>query len=548
GKRLNDLGMYTLIDLPVARTMRAMTSLTSQRILRDAGSHLEFANAAIRNDCYQAMAAPLRRQLHSLVSDRLLVEFGKGEPIPGLELAWHLVRADRLKEGVPYLLDGGRESIRRGAPHEVDLALRTGIPALEGTSRQTAILLHAEALQDLGQWAESLEVLDMPAGQYGESDEAWRRVLKVVGRRWVGDMSASDIDKSTDDLLAIADASLPVEIRAKAMAATVRMLTLSRDRGAIGRLQTSLGRLPPAISDPYDRLHVILAAAWIRTLNNEYSQALALLTDAVSIAAKDGYRSSLVARILIGQGNVMSLLGDYESALQPLEHAIALAKNLDNPTLLAECSVQLATAFGRLGRRKEQIHWASIACDRFHPDDWSPGAVGAQYELGIGMALDARAKEAKQVAESLARQALSERPGWSKQAALLCAADILALAGRPKHAMRIGAAGIAVDNEKLLDDSYAGQFSRWIALGSGATGMTLEALAILDRELPSDDILHAKDRIEVRAARAYLRGKGGGVTTQEWDQINQSLVQLPPGVSSILKGAGLLRADRLNGR
>ncbi|MEO8479661.1 MAG: AAA family ATPase, partial [Gemmatimonadota bacterium] len=166
GQRLNDLSMYTLVDLPIARTMRAMGTLTSARILRDAGSHLEFANEVVRAQCYAAMATPMRRLLHARVADRLLAADGGEAPIGGLEIAWHLVRGDRLAEAVPYLLAGGRESIRRGGPHEADLALSTGLPALTGAPRRTAILLLAEALQELGRWQESLVLLRT-------SNESW---------------------------------------------------------------------------------------------------------------------------------------------------------------------------------------------------------------------------------------------------------------------------------------------------------------------------------------------------------------------------------------
>ena len=60
--------------------------------------------------------------LHGLVAERLLLADGGDEAIPGLEIAWHLVRADRLHDAIPFLLAGGKESIRRGAPHEADLA------------------------------------------------------------------------------------------------------------------------------------------------------------------------------------------------------------------------------------------------------------------------------------------------------------------------------------------------------------------------------------------------------------------------------------------
>ncbi len=204
GKRMNDLSMYTLVDLPVARTMRAMTALTAHRVLRDAGHRLEFANECVRGQCYVSMAEPLRRLLHALVADRLVVQDGGAEPIPGLEIAWHMVRADRLADAIPYLLAGGRESIRRGAPHEADLALSTGLPALTGEARRGAILLLAEALQELGRWDESLTVLDSGDDGFTESEECCRTVLRIVARRWLGGTNPSILGEATRQLCVIA--------------------------------------------------------------------------------------------------------------------------------------------------------------------------------------------------------------------------------------------------------------------------------------------------------------------------------------------------------
>ena len=221
GQRLNDLSMYNLVDLPVARTMRAMTVLTAQRIFRDAGNHLEFANEFIRGQCYMSVAAPLRRMLHGLVADRLLLaQDTTAERIPGLEIAWHLVRAHRLKEAVPYLLAGGRESMRRGAPHEADLALSTGLPGLTGDSRRTAILLLAETKQELGRWEESLQVLDLIDDPLTPSEACESEVMRIVARRWLG--SAHDrgyLEEVGNRLCEIAESEVDIEVRVKALSA-----------------------------------------------------------------------------------------------------------------------------------------------------------------------------------------------------------------------------------------------------------------------------------------------------------------------------------------
>ncbi|MEO8031517.1 MAG: AAA family ATPase, partial [Gemmatimonadota bacterium] len=122
GNRLNDLEMYGLVDLTLARTMTGMTALNDLRLLRDNGHDLGFRNELIRAQAYMNVPSTLRRALHARVAQRLMDGLSE-QPPTGLELAWHCFRAGRTDEGQKYLLTGAREAIDEGAVCEAELAL-----------------------------------------------------------------------------------------------------------------------------------------------------------------------------------------------------------------------------------------------------------------------------------------------------------------------------------------------------------------------------------------------------------------------------------------
>ena len=195
GQRLNDLAMYALVDLTIGQTMTGFAELVERRLLRDGGQRLEFVNELVRAHVYVAVPSPLRKVLHGEIADRLIEQEGRGEAVPGLETAWHCMRAGRVAEAPPYLLRGAREAVFHGAPHEAELALRTGMPALVADDRAEAALILAEAHQEQAAWTESLGALDAAAF---ERDEDLDRavVLRTVAARHLGLIPAAQIPEA----------------------------------------------------------------------------------------------------------------------------------------------------------------------------------------------------------------------------------------------------------------------------------------------------------------------------------------------------------------
>ncbi len=539
GQRLNDLSMYMLVDLPVARTMRAMTTLTSHRVLRDAGSHLEFSNEYMRGQCYIAMAAPLRRRLHSLVADRLLAQDGADEPIPGLEVAWHLVRGDRLAEAVPYLLAGGRESIRRGAPHEADLALTTGLPALTGAPRRAAILLLAEALQELGRWGDSLQVLDTPCDPYDASEECCREVLRVVGRRWVGSIAPNELIPETARLLEIASGTSSMDVRVKALPATIRLLTLTRHSEHLTMLGEVLLEIEKSELDGYQRLHVALARAWWMGAQRDLLGALAVLDEAIALADLEETRSSIVIRLLLGYGNITCLLGHYEQSLPHFVRAQILAGRLDNETLQGECATQVAVAHGRLGDITAQIDAARAAVRLFAIADWSPGALSARYELACGLAITGSEAEARDVLDSFYGIRHKHVPDWLRQAAMLCFADVLALCGKESRAVATAKKAI-LQLGALKNVAYAGPYARWVARVGMHDKDPGAALKVIKADFGTGEDLDPKDRAEVLAAVVMLGRAAGIDSSEEARRLTYELNRLPVGIVRTMRQLKML--------
>jgi DNA-binding SARP family transcriptional activator/tetratricopeptide (TPR) repeat protein len=542
GQRLNDLAMYTLVDLPVARTMRAMTHLASQRIFRDAGNHLEFANEFVRSQCYVAMPAPLRRMLHTLVADRLLAQAGVGEPIPGLEVAWHLVRADRLPEAVPHLLAGGRESIRRGAPHEADLALSTGLPALSGQPRRTAILLLAEALQELGRWADSLKVLDEADEEFSEEEECAREVLRIICRRWLGSLQGVDIHLAAERLCDIGTTGGSLTVRVRAAAAVPYMLTMTRNKDCLDRLRTILASLSREELEPYEQLHLLLTLAWVADQDREMATARQIIDDAVALVDSTGTASTVAIRILVGSGIMNIEAGQYESALSALQRAAAIARRIENELHLSVVAAGLAVAEGRVGNVEAQLDWATTSINALHPSDCGIVAIAAHYERSLALAFDGQSQAAVDTILELRNRMTAESPAWAAQAALLTEADIQLLVGRRRAAIKVGRKAVTAPFDTLLLNDFAGPFARWkalIAMEDHTQAEAFESLTSLATRLGD---VHAKDQVEVLGALCLLEQALGMGSPERREEAQSRLDRLPKATQHMLHRLGVLHS------
>jgi DNA-binding SARP family transcriptional activator/tetratricopeptide (TPR) repeat protein len=536
--RLSDPAMYSIVQLSRRDALKVLYSLTQSGVLVERGAQLQFRDAILQAEWYHSTPPCIRQSLHSEVADRLR-QMGQDCDVRGLELAWHLFRAGRKEEGAAFLITGCRDAIRSGTPHQAELALVSGLDALTGAQYQEGVLLLAEAQQEVGQWEQSLSTLSLLKSPTTAQEEYESEAIELLALRALGRISGSALSQGTDKLIAAIRASTSTRIRAKAAATAVRLLTLSWDAARITVLDDAVRGIVDGTGEPFDELHFLLARAWTCSALGAVDESLQVLQQATALAQKHSFGSTIFVRLLVGLGNTHSVSGRYDLAIEPLETAESIARRLGNDTLMAECSTQLATAFGRLGQSPAQIDWARQANIRFPAQEWSPGTMGANYELGLGLALEGRLEEARSVAVGLLTSLPQDRPAWIRQASLLCAADVMALSGHSSRGARLARTGIEVGDGKLLNQSYAGQYARWIAHITIEDSIPEDGLRTLESQFPRIEKLHFKDRAELSAARACLRRFAGTLAAAELDDVRLGFAGLPPGISAILRGLGL---------
>lgn len=539
GRRLNDVAMYQLVDMPAARTTRAMTALAGQRILRDAGNALEFTNEFVRSQCYHGMAAPLRRMLHGAVADRLLAQDPRTEAIPGLELAWHLVRAGRLDEAVPYLLRGAREAIERTAPHEAELALSTGLPALKGDARRKGRRLLAESQQEMGRWEDSLAVVQARAGDADdEHDVAAEEVFRIIAELQLGRVEPTELRGLTDELFRVAVSNNDIDVRVQALAESVRLLTLTRDSESIERLHTLASQLVPMEMNAYSRLYLLFAKAWPLYVQQDTNNALTIVHSAIALADQHSIASSIVARLLVGEGCLRITQGHYHDSLTQFSRADAIAQKLGNKSLLANCASQIALAEGRLGNHAQQVAHARVATATFAAKGWNLAELGAKYELALGLAFLGKHSEAQaQIGPVVDRH--TTMPDWAKQVVFLCAADIYAIAGNRRRAFCLARKATQGNLQSLLSYSFAGQFARWVALLAVKHGTVRHDCERLAATFPNRHSFDLKDQAEVLFAQTALENQCGNDCHPAWMRVHQELGNLPQFVSTLMRRLGL---------
>ena len=280
GQRLNDLSMYALVDLSVGQTMTAMADLVARRVLRDGVQGLEFVNEVVRASVYAGVPLTLRKVLHGEIADRFVERQDHGDPSLGLEIAWHCMRAGRVREATRHLMSGARESMQKGAVHGAERALSSAIPHLLATERGHAVLLLAEVLQEQGRWRESLDLLSEMSPEH--NPEALL-VLTLTARFWVTDFTTEQVWDYVPQLRSVIERSNDISVRINAAKAMALLAGFLRDARLAKDLLECVD-LIPTVSLSLDDL-ASLADAKARLLYNAFERG-PCLQELISVGAE----------------------------------------------------------------------------------------------------------------------------------------------------------------------------------------------------------------------------------------------------------------------
>ncbi len=525
-RRLNEFGMYGLMDVSVAQTMAGLSELVHRRVLRDVGTGLEFSSPMVRAFAYRSIPGPLRRALHDHVATRLVERHRAGEFLPGLELAWHLVRAGRTGEAAPHLLRGAREAINGGAPHEAELALRSGMGILSGDNDELGRLLLVEALQEGAQWNESLEVLDELAATT-DANGIQATLFRVIAYRHLGRIDEFNVRQYVDQLAAMAhtEAGLLAPGLTAIASAHVAGMLWQPDIQALFR--ECIDRLLPSTHTAEDRARVVAAQAMLAYQAGDTSRSLDCLRQAIAILSEQAITNSLLGSLHIGAGANLCSHGEYEAAMADLHAALNIGHRLGSDLILSSALANLALAELRLGSYREAVEHAAQGLR--YPSVPVEIVLQASYCQAFALAVTGIHVEAEKTLDHIRADRRPVLP-WIRQRKELYVADILKLLGRGGDAKRIAAQAIGRKASTPLHGRHAGIYVRWKTAIAHSPGAMKEALAVSEHCLTAF-ALDRFDLAEVLSSSLNLRRQLSLETGDHATQLRAVLASLPPSAA-----------------
>lgn len=532
-RRLGEFSMYRLVDLPPTQVVGEMMGLSARRILRDTGHRMEFVNPALRAHAYLAIPGALRQVLHSGVADALLGRHAGGERIPGLEIAWHCVRAGRVAEGRPFILSGAREALDQGAPHEVELALKTGMSVLEADEQVTATLLLAEALGEIGRWGEALETL---ASRFpSEGDQAVEfQALALLCRARLVDANITAIEEIHREATAILNGEGPAAAKVHAAAAGSLACAGLRDPRASAAMRQALEPLLDIAYEVPKKTHVLTSLATVCAYEGLGERALELALEATAIARSHGLRSTVRVRAENGVGVALCSLGRYDEAISYISEAISILQAIGNETFLRFTRNNLALCHFRLGDYSDQLKAAEAAL-RLSDRSADPQVLFTYYHAAIASCFLGLREQARHFIECALAAFSDAQVGWVWQRALFTAADVFWLLGNPGRAQTYAKKAIGIARPRLLAPQLAGPFSRWVGVLAPLGKVTPQAWPEVEEANRQGHTLDLVDRFEVLASLALHRG----LTGEEAAELRRIGGRLPPATLAQLEALGL---------
>jgi len=523
GRRLNDLAMYSVIDMSLGQTMAALSQLCEVRVLREGAGGLEFVNELVRAHVYTAIPSPVRKALHASVADRLLHSDYTGDAVSGLEVAWHSMRAGRVRDAVPHLLGGSVRALRSGAPQSAELALATSLNSLKGQDLIDATFLLVEALQEQGRWQESLDIIQTlgPESTQHRSQELF--ALSALARGHLGSSISQDLFDVAPALRTIVETCPHTPSRLRAALAAAHNLTLLRDKSLAREMLKLTDAIPVTDLDADQRGRLGLTRAMLLyqsgDLETSFEEARATLEQLLT----GHIVNTVTVQLQRGLGVLRARQGRYEEAVSHQEEALRTAQCLGNEALAQEVAANLALFLGRLGRSQDQLDCAQKYSRISRTELSSFVEIQLTYSAAVALGRLGRPAEALRTLTDFEARLGTHLPGWILQPWLLWKADALMISGFREEANQVAGRAIRGYELRLEASAFAGCFARWLVLvcEPDETTRSRYILRQLSRDIEEYDRI---DQLEILCANAKL-GVNDPMLTH---RIREKLLHLPP--------------------
>ena len=497
GARMNDLSLYRLVDATTGETLAGLSRLFDLRLLRDRGEGVEFVNELVRARVYMATPSPVRKALHDAVAN-ILLEEAETRGVPGLEVAWHLIRAGRPAESTPHLLRGAKEAMWAGAPHETQHALSTALSWLESDVQPAARLLLAEALQEQGCWQESIEVLDR---EQAEQEPEPARLLRLQALHYTS-QSREVATGIVADAGRIMGRSTHARTRLDAAVLLARATNYLRDRPLANEMLDQLLGLSVDDSDRELSAKLYLARAHLAFTARRDDVVRAQLARARNELESCRIHTTTAVRVFAGLGVSDCRAGKYEDARAVLQEAYELGSRLGNDTVLSDLATQIALCCLRLGDLTALDLWNERSLVGVGVGGVHARHIQITYNRAFAYILSHRATDAIDLLTHFEERVSGlDLPGWAWHRWAACRADVFTLTGKRQAAQRAVEELLAV-GATAIDSSSAGTFARWLALagerlmGKAAAGAGMQLLVEHQREFD------ALDQVEIALSAA----------------------------------------------
>lgn len=504
-QRMGELPLYGRVGLDPGHTLEAITELVARGALRDVAGRLEFASPMIRGAAYLDVPSVLRKQTHARVADDLLARYAEGEAVPGLELAWHCVRGERLDRVAEHLLRGAEEANLAGAPHEAEAALRSGMDRLQGDELVEGKVLLAKIQQDFSQWRESLDTLHFVRA-LPLRHASMVSILRIGSRLHLGELDWSHRLAAITLLERhLADATLADEVRLTSGHWLVRLA--GKAGGHPSRTEAlivAVSQQAAAAKDEVLALRWSVLEARLRYECFQIDEARELLELAENHLATRLPRSALLAFIRQGLGVVHQSQASYREAISPTRLAYDAAVDLDNDQTARIAASNLALAHLRLGHYEDALDWANKSLRRTGLTDNPELDLDSTYIKAAALTLLGRLSDSKHLLQDSGRLFIQPISAARLMIFQLRSADVMMLGGDARKALSLARAAL-LKGPIFPVQREAGLLARWLVL-LGETGELIQlrddTLTILQAGL---DRMDAIDQAEV-----YLAAKAAG--------------------------------------
>lgn len=541
GPRLNDLGCFDTVEFTPVQTMAALSDLVERRVLRNTEKGLEFVNELIRARLYLKIPTASRIRLHDGVATRLLSAVAGGEAIPGLEIAWHCIRARRREEATPFLMHGARTAITHGAPDEAARALSSAMGHLRGKAKAEAALLLAETYQEMADWKAALECIENIDSSYRDEPQLHEMaaILEIECRRQLGEYPPDAFDGVLEDLIQKAQGGHNPVSRVRAALAAVQGASTVRNQKVLTLAYEAIRGLPLYELSAPDTAKALLSKAMAHYHLRQPQAGLSEVREAAHLLEQAGATDTTFVTIQIGLGAYACITGTYGDGLLPLERAYQAAERLDNSPLMSQAAVNLALCYYRLGKTEDHFRWSITA--RHKSLSTGPGSydrISSLWLYALACFERGEGRKVEETLQALERERQSIRVLWIRQSALLHEAEVSWLRGDKQLALT-RASEVYQSRKDGLCHGFEGRIARWIAVGATHSSTPPAAARLMRNWYRRVDRLDALDQAEVLCSLTRLGELGESVPADVVDRARVALARLPIACSKQLRRFGL---------